>query len=460
MRRPGAVRAAVACLLAVLPAAACERGATTAPAPPPTGAAGGTITVASGLDVTGTDGVRHRLIEEWNRRNPEHPARLVQLSGAADQQRSQLLGALQSGSASYDVVNLDITWIPEFAEAGLISPLDGRVDLGDFIDRVADTASWKGHVYSVPFNSDVGLLYYRKDYLEEAGIGPSLWSGGERPWSKVTAAIDALDAQRNRPEAYEHGWTGQLGAYEGLTVNAIEAFASAGVRLTDDKGNYTADRADLEEGLRALGERVAERRLLPDALTSDETTSLDDFTEGRTAFLRHWPYAYGLLWKDLPRGSFDVTRLPGKAVLGGQNLAVAAGSPRARWALELVEFLTGRSSERCLLDAGFAATRESAYADPGVTCGITDGTGGESTRAPTVEGSGPVPADAEGRPAHAAELLVSLKNAEQRPRTPYYGAFTQALQSHLHRWLERKAPDPEAAAAELDEALRKALEGR
>jgi multiple sugar transport system substrate-binding protein len=460
VRRRGTARAAVVCLAASLLAAACERGATTAPAPPPTGAAGGTITVASGLDVTGTDGVRQRLIEEWNRRNPEHPARLVQLSGAADQQRSQLLGALQSGSASYDVVNLDITWVPEFAEAGLISPLDDRVDLGDFIDHVADTASWKGRVYSVPFNSDVGLLYYRKDYLEKAGIAPSLWSGGGRPWSKVVAAIDALDAQRDRPEPYEHGWTGQLGAYEGLTVNAIEAFASAGVRLTDGEGRYTADRADLEEGLRALGERVAERRLLPDALTSDETTSLDDFTQGRTAFLRHWPYAYGLLWKDLPPGSFDVARLPGKAVLGGQNLAVAAGSPRARWALELIEFLTGASSERCLLDAGFAATRESAYTDPDVTCGLPEESGGGSSRAPAGEGSGPVPADDGGRPIYAAELLVSLENAEQRPRTPYYGAFTQVLQTHVHRWLERKTPDPEATAAELDEALRKALEGR
>lgn len=59
-----------------------------------------------------------------------------------------------------------------------------------------------------------------------------------------------------------------------------------------------------------------------------------------------------------------MARLPGRAVLGGQNLAVTTTSERARKATELIRFLTGRQSERCLLEAGFAATRDSAYDRP------------------------------------------------------------------------------------------------
>ncbi|MEK8143384.1 hypothetical protein NKH18_18550 [Streptomyces sp. M10(2022)] len=35
---------------------------------------------------------------------------------------------------------------------------------------------------------------------------------------------------------------------EGLTVKAIEAFAHVGVELSDNEGNYTADKEELERG--------------------------------------------------------------------------------------------------------------------------------------------------------------------------------------------------------------------
>ncbi|MEK8143383.1 hypothetical protein NKH18_18545 [Streptomyces sp. M10(2022)] len=65
---------------------------------------------------------------------------------------------------------------------------------------------------------------------------------------------------------------------------------------------------------------------------------------------------YGALGGLLPPGKYSVNRLPGASVLGGQNLAVTADSSRADDARALISFLTSRESERCLLDAGFAAT--------------------------------------------------------------------------------------------------------
>lgn len=465
--------AAAAAALALL--AGCSAAAASRPAPT-TGAAG-PIVVASGLDVTGSDGVRQQLIERWNA-SPEgrlHPARLVELPGGADQQRSQLLGALQSGSAQYDVVNLDVTWVPEFAQAGLIDRLDGQVDLGsDFIPSVAGTAQWKRHTYAVPFNSDVGLLYYRRDYLRAVGIDPANYPSDQTTWPGLQGLVRELDALRTElPASYRKGWTSQLAAYEGLTVNAVEAFATAGVRLTDDDGRYVATPDSLRIGLEALRDRADNEYTLSGALSSYEAQSLSDFASGSTAFLRHWPYAYRLLARSLPSDDWAVAPLPGRAVLGGQDLAVAAGSPRARYAVDLVRFLTGRDSERCLLDAGFAATRASAYRDPSVRCGLpqpspTPGPTAASASpgpAPTASGSGSETRDMpriDGRPAYAATTLLSaLTSAVQRPRTPYYGAFTQALQSQVHAWLaDPDPPDSAQVAARLDTALKRALSGK
>ncbi|MGW2561064.1 extracellular solute-binding protein [Streptomyces sp. NPDC001514] len=436
--------------------------------PGATGAAepAGDIVVASGRDVTGRGGIRQQLIDEWNRRQAGkgHRARLVELSGSADQQRSQLLGALQSGSAEYDVVNLDVTWVPEFAEAGLVRPLpDGLVD-GDVIESVAATARWNDKVYAVPFNSDVGLLYYRHDYLKKAGVTDTDLGKVTR-WSEIQQLIDTLDdAGQKVPAGYEKGWTTQLDAsYEGLTVNGIEAFASAtdGFSLTDGDGRYAGSVTDLQAGLDELRNRAQAPYTLGDAIHSDEARSLTDFADGRTAFLRHWPYAYGSLHQTLSDQQLGVVPLPGRAVLGGQNLAVTQASQRSATAQELIEFLTSRESERCLLNAGFAATRVSAYDDDGLTCESVrpPGTAGPSpSTSPSGETTDRMPRDGYGRPAYARTILLpALRNAVQRPRTPLYGAFTQTFAAELGRLFGDSPPSAAQLAKALDEKLAKAL---
>ena len=470
--------AVLGCLLAVS-SAACSGGPDGTPRPDQDDkeAAQGPIVVASGLDVTGSGGVRQQLIEEWNRQHAgskAQQAKLVELPGGADQQRSQLLGALQSGSAGYDVVNLDITWIPEFAEAGLIRALPDEepVDL-DFIKGVDRTTVWKGRSYARAFNTDVGLLYYRPDLLEDAGIQPSRHPTLNWAWGDLNASMKTLALSPGRSDD-QAGWTTQLKQYEGLTVNAVEAFASAGVELADEEGTYVASEAELKKGLDELLERAHHERILPTAVSSDETATLADFAAGRVAFLRHWPYVYGALSGLLPPDAYSVNRLPGKSVLGGQNLAVTADSPRAGKARELIAFLTSQESERCLLDAGFAATRASAYNGRSEPCwprvaaalrpaegSAGAATGGPSSAPPSSAGEGGAKEQgASARAAYTRTLSGALSSAVQRPRTPYYGAFTQVLQSHVHELLTAESPDSDKVAADLHAALRDAFEGK
>ncbi|MEV7995768.1 extracellular solute-binding protein [Streptomyces sp. NPDC086077] len=445
----------LAALLALLLLAACTGGGDGTRAAP-TADVQGDIVVAGGRDVTGKNGIRQQLIDAWNRQQERdgtgYRARLVELPGSADEQRSQLLGALQSGSASYDVVILDVTWVPEFAAAGLVRPLPGEVLDTDVVESVAGTARWDGEVYAVPFNSDVGLLYYRRDHLRDGGVQRTDLRGG-LDWRELEAMADSLD--ENPPEGYEKGWTTQLAAYEGRTVNAVEAFASAvpGLALTDADGHYDATVEELTEGIAELRRRTQAPYLLQDAVHSDEAASLGDFAEGRTAFLRHWPYAYFTLHQTLTADRLGVAPLPGRAVLGGQNLAVTGASKRPGKAQELIRYLTGKESERCLLDAGFAATRTSAYTDDAVRCAVP-------AASPSLSGESAdrTPRDAAGRPAYARSILLpALQDAVHRPRTASYGAFTQTFTGRLGALFGDSPPGDAALAASLDEALRKAL---
>ncbi|MFJ8867032.1 extracellular solute-binding protein [Streptomyces sp. NPDC102473] len=459
------------CLLALV-SAACTGGPERTQGSGAEGpAAEGPLVVASGLDVTGSGSVRQQLIEEWNRRHAgseDRQAKLVELPGGADQQRSQLLGALQSGSARYDVVNLDITWIPEFAEAGLISPMPvpesgaAADDALDFIRQVYATTVWEGRSYARPFNTDVGLLYYRTDLLTRVMAADRLPTATWK-WDQLYSSVKTLELNPVRPDE-RAGWTTQLKQYEGLTVNTVEAFADAGVELTDSEGRYTSNADELRKGLDTLLDRVDRGRVQPAAPASDETASLTDFVEGRAVFLRHWPYAYGALGDLMDPDAYDVNRLPGKAVLGGQNLAVTADSPRADDARALITFLTSRESERCLLDAGFAATRDSAYHRekeqcwPRVAAALRPAGDTPKAASPGEDIREEQP-QAE-RDAYIQTLGAALTGAVQRPRTPYYGAFTQVLQAQVHALLVAESPDLDEAAVKLDSALRDVFAGR
>ncbi|MEU0219244.1 extracellular solute-binding protein [Streptomyces sp. NPDC006265] len=463
-RRP----AAVLSLLSLLALASCTGGE--GQQQPQGSDASTRIVVASGQDVTGKNGIRRQLIDAWNAKEGEHGyrARLVELPGSADQQRSQLLGALQSGSADYDVVNLDVTWIPEFAESGLIRPLtDASVESPtDLIPSVDRTSYWDGKRFAVPFNSDAGLLYYRKDHLRKASASRTELSDGAT-WDELRELTDAVD-----PEGDNAGWTTQLAAYEGRTVNAIEAFASAvpGFRITDDEGTYVATREQLTAGVTELRARTAKPYMIEEATESREAESLSAFAEGRTTFLRHWPYVYPTLYETF-KGELGVARLPGKAVLGGQNLAVTSSlsGQRAAKAEELIAFLTDPDSERCLLRAGFAATRASAYREPGTApdCRHAPAYAETPSAPPTGESTVRTPPDrfADGTSYSRHILYPALREAVQRPVTPLYGAVNRTLITELDalygppKGPGGSRPGDTEIAKSLDEALRKVLPG-
>ena len=133
-------------------------------------------------------------------RPPGQRVTLIQLPEDADDQHAQMVANLQTGSGPYDVLSLDVIWTAEFASNGWIVPISPRlVPLSDFLPPAVATARYDGRLYAVPFTSNAGLLYYRKDILAKAGRqrrrGPGrswpAWPGPSRPdtaWADTRAS--------------------------------------------------------------------------------------------------------------------------------------------------------------------------------------------------------------------------------------------------------------------------------
>src|SRR5581483_9813402 len=54
--------------------------------------------------------------------NGEYSIKIQTLPSSANGQRDQMVRRLAAGDSSLDILGLDVTWTPEFAEAGWIEP--------------------------------------------------------------------------------------------------------------------------------------------------------------------------------------------------------------------------------------------------------------------------------------------------------------------------------------------------
>lgn len=407
--------------------AAVGAGAAGLRRPPPAAESlppGERLTVLSGRDDT-TNYQRRLLVETWNRLHPDRPAQMVELSSNADLARATLHTAAQEQDPRYDVYNLDIPWIPEFADRGYLRPLDG-VDTTGFLAGPHDAGVWEGRLWALPFNTDVGLVYYRPDLLERAGIPAAEHEAALATWDDLFAA----GARVRDAGVADGGIALQLADYEGFTVGVLEILLGSGARPVDARGRPRVAE-DLPTGrvLESLGNRLSDDTVLSDSLTFDESASLSAFVAGRTAFLRHWPVAYRTL-SGVEGMQVGVAPLPGGGILGGQSLAVSAWSRYPAAARELVEFLTSDRSQQLLHErGGFAAARPEPYHD--------------------TTGQEPDP--------RAPALLAALQDAHPRPPLVHWSRFSDAFHSVLHRAFgDGRAPD----LADLQERLEVAVTGR
>lgn len=105
----------------------------------------------------------------------------IKLPGAGYDKRVAV--DLSAGTAA-DVIQMDSFMVSELASAGYLEPLDSLSGSWDqyqyYMQGLLDVASYDGHVYALPTDTDVRMLWYSKPLFEQAGIAtpwePKSWN--------------------------------------------------------------------------------------------------------------------------------------------------------------------------------------------------------------------------------------------------------------------------------------------
>jgi multiple sugar transport system substrate-binding protein len=370
----------------------------------------GPITFVAGKD---TSGKYPAMIKKWNAAHADQQVQLLELPEAADAQRSQFVTNLQAKSDRYDVLGIDVIWTAEFAKSGWLLELnESDFPVGDMLKPAVDTGRFEGKLWAIPYNTNGGLLFYRKDILDKAGKQPP----------KTIDELKALCpvAKQNSMGCY----AGQFSKYEGLTVNFAEAVQDAGGEIMTDNGTKVALGGPAVQGLSFLADGFKQGYIPKPAITYKEEESRRAFMEGKLLFLRNWPYVYAKANESDPankvKGKFGIAPLPGftgagSSSLGGLNFAVSAFSKKQKSAVEFTKFATNQENIKEMVGlTGDAPAWPDLYDDPAL-----------------VKKFGHLPVLKEGMLA-----------AKPRPVTPYYQEVTTAIQEEAYAALQgQKSPD-------------------
>ncbi|MFD7687677.1 ABC transporter substrate-binding protein [Streptomyces sp. NPDC059781] len=346
------------------------------------------------------------------------------LPRAADGQRQQLVRRLAAEDDSLDILGLDVTWAAEFAEARWIREWTGetkrRATEGTL--RVPlQTATWKGKLYAVPYNTNIQLLWYREDLVPTP----------PKTWSEMLNMSREL-ARRGEPHYVEI----QGAQYEGLTVWFNSLVNSAGGSILDPSATEPSlgpPAVRAASIMRDLANSPAADPSLPNQMEDQNRLAMES---GVAAFEINYPFVYPSMkannprlfkdfrWAPYPRVDAD---RPSRPTVGGIDLAVSAYSRHPGLAFEAALCLRDRENQlTAALEGGLPPTLRALYDDPAFM-----------KQYPFSE-----------------EVLSSLERASVRPLTPAYQNVSIAVS---HTLSPPSEIEPESAVDTIGEQIDQAL---
>lgn len=305
-----------------------------------------------------------------------HRVRIVSTPNSATERLALYQQILAAGSADIDVFQIDVVW------PGILAR--HFVDLSRYIDRetisrhfpaIVDNDTVDGALVAMPWFTDAGVLYYRKDLLAKYGKRPP------QTWQALTeTAREIQRAERAAGHPLMQGFVFQAKGYEGLTCNGLEWIDSfGGGTIVARDGTITVNNPRAAAALRLAASWVGD--IAPQGvLNYDEEQSRGVFQSGNAVFMRNWPYAWALANAEdsAVKGKVGVVALPqggagGKhsATLGGWQLAVSRYSAHPAIAADLVRYLTSvEEQKRRAIAAAYNPTIPALYHDREVLAAV------------------------------------------------------------------------------------------
>lgn len=366
-----------------------------------------TLTWSFGKDATG---VNAKLAKTFEEKNPGIKINIMEQPAKSDAQHNDYVTKLSSKDTSIDIMNIDIIWPPEFGASEWLEPLNAyftKDELDKLLPGPVQGNTLNGKLYGIPLYTDAGMLFYRKDILEEAGVKPP----------KTFDELNNLAKSLKGKGGTEYGFVYQANQYEGLVCDILEYFWGNGGDVLGADNKAVIDSPNNVEALKFFA-NMTQSDLVPKGITTYvEEDARTVFTEGKSVFMRNWPYAWAKSQEDGSKVKGKVGVVPMPVGPSGKNPAATLGG----WNLGINAYISKEKKEAAVKFVKYLVSEE-AQAFSAVNGG----------RIPIVK-SVFKNADVLKANPHFESLYDVFINAKPRPVSPIYPQISDVIQIQTHK---------------------------
>lgn len=357
-----------------------------------------------------------QFVKLYNESQSTYQVNLLELptQSSSTEVHQQLVQTLDRGDGAVDAFMLDIIWVAEFASAGWSMDLSSSFSASDrqrFFPAVVDACTYQDKLVAMPFVISAGMLYYRTDLLESAGLKPPT------TWSDLVAQSQRIIGSG----AADTGFLWQGKQSEALICNVVEFIAAAGGSvLGPDQKTVTVAEAPAVEAVQFMYDTVHDTKISPrDVLSWDEEPTRRSFWGKSAPFMRMWSSAW--LRTEDPSisqvaGKTGLANLPGLrdglsgSTFGGYQLGVAESSKNKDGALDFLKWIGTPETAKTFYDGfGYTSAQAAFYDIAGV----------------------------KGTPMADAVTRQVGGSGVPRPVTPHYAQVSLALQAAVSTALSK-----------------------
>jgi multiple sugar transport system substrate-binding protein len=376
-----------------------------------------------------------RLVDKFNEQNKSRfQVAYREVPPDTQEYFDRLKIEFQAGGGAMDVILGNEAWTAEFAENGWITDMTDTFpnsQRAKFLKIPIDSVTYQDKVYGVPWSTDAGMLFYRRDLLERSGFSepPKTWEALKEMAKKVV-----------QDSGTRYGFVFQGAINETGVCNGLEYIWTHGGEVLDgDK--VIIDSPESVAGLTTEQSMISDG-VTPQAVASYTLWEADAaFLNGDAVFCRDWPYIYAAVgdpqMSKITLDQVGVSALPvgeGRSqtasCLGGWNMLISASSEMKDEAWEFVQFMTSEESQKIqTLSASTLPTLNALYEDREIRK--------------------EVPVITLGKEA--------LRNARPRPISPYYSQMSRKMAEQFNKVLTG-ATSPEEAVETLQSDLQQIIE--
>ncbi|MGD9622839.1 MAG: extracellular solute-binding protein [Mycolicibacterium sp.] len=371
--------------------------------------------------------------------NGAYQVRIESLPSTASAQREQMVRRLAAHDSSIDLVNLDVVFTAEFANAGFLRPYTAdeaaRLTTG-MLPAPLETGMWDDTLYGLPYKTNTQLLWFRKSLAQQAGVDPT---DPSFTWDEMLKAAvgqnKKISVQAQRYEGYMVWINALVLGGGGQILEDVQAGRNAIPSLASPAGDKAAE---------IVGSLARSSAAPADLSNAAEEQARATFQSDAGMFMVNWPYVLaaarsaaeeGTLaqqvvddigWARYPRVFPD---RPSAPPLGGINLGIGAYSKHPDLVVALVECINEMpKATQYMLDESEPSPYAASYDDPKI----------------------------REEYANADLIRESIAEGGPRPLTPFYTDISGAIQLSWHP----PSSVTEQTPVETDEFMADVLAGR